>query len=179
MNLYSVVFYLLAILILSATGLAITRKNPVHAVVFLVFSFFGSAMLYFLLGAPFLAALEVIIYAGAIMILFLFVIMMLRVDIAERTRYSLVHWMPAMVLGLLFLGLSALVVFREPGGAAMLKPAMVTPGDFGRFIYERYWLAVEIISLLLLTGLLAAVLVGKGRNEKAVYRLRHGEGEKK
>jgi NADH-quinone oxidoreductase subunit J len=179
MNLYSVVFYLLAILILAATGLAVTRKNPVHAVVFLVFSFLGSAMLYFLLGAPFLAALEVIIYAGAIMILFLFVIMMLRVDVAQTTGYSLAHWMPPIILGLLFLGLSALAVFREPDTAVILKPAMATPGDFGRFIYERYWLAVEIISLLLLTGLLAAVLVGKGQSEKTSHQQgREGGGQK-
>jgi NADH-quinone oxidoreductase subunit J len=165
MNLYRIVFYLLGILILAATGLAVTRRNPVHAVVFLAFSFLGSAMLYFLLGAPFLAALEVIIYAGAIMILFLFVIMMLRVDTAERTAYSLVRWMPSLVVGFLFIGLSALAVFRQPDGAAMLKPAMATPAEFGRFVYEHYWLAVEIISLLLLVGLLAAVLVGRGKVE--------------
>jgi len=168
MSLYAVVFYLLATVILFATCLAVTRKNPVHAVVFLIFSFLGSAMLFFLLGAPFLAALEVIIYAGAIMILFLFVIMMLRVDMADQTRFSLSRWMPSIVIGLLFLSLSALAVFREPGSAAALKPAMVTPRVFGRFVFEHYWLGVEIISVVLLVGLLAAVLVGKGKtdNEK-------------
>jgi NADH-quinone oxidoreductase subunit J len=166
-SLYAVIFYLLAALILAATGLAITRKNPVHAVVFLVFSFLGSAMLFFLLGAPFLAALEVIIYAGAIMILFLFVIMMLRVDVADRIGLSVGRWVPAIVFGGLFLALSALTVFRNSGSAAMLKAAMATPRGFGRYIFERYWLAVEIISVLLLLGLLAAVLVGRGRDEKA------------
>jgi NADH-quinone oxidoreductase subunit J len=167
MNLYAVVFYLLAALILIATGLAVTRKNPVHAVVYLVFSFLGSAMLFFLLGAPFLAALEVIIYAGAIMILFLFVIMMLRVDVAEVAGFSLGRWIPFIVVGLAFLALSALAVFREPGSAALLKPAMATPRGFGRYVFEQYWLAVEILSVLLLLGLLAAVLVGRGRGETA------------
>ena len=75
MSLFAVIFYILAAVILAATAMAVTRRDPVHAVVYLVGSFFGSAMLFFLLGAPFLAALEVIIYAGAIMILFLFIIM--------------------------------------------------------------------------------------------------------
>jgi NADH-quinone oxidoreductase subunit J len=165
MNLRALVFYLLAALILAATGLAVTRKNPVHAVVFLIFSFLGTAMLFFLLGAPFLAALQIIIYAGAIMILFLFVIMMLNVDEAERTGFALFRWMPSIVLGLLFLALSALAVLRESGSAALLKPVVATPRGFGRFVFENYWLAVEIISFLLLRGLLAAVLVGRGKRE--------------
>ena len=80
MTLYSVIFYVLAALILVSTGFAITRRNLVHAVVYLIISFFGSALLFYLLGAPLLAALEVIIYAGAIMVLFLFIIMMLKVE---------------------------------------------------------------------------------------------------
>jgi NADH-quinone oxidoreductase subunit J len=176
MGLYAVVFYLLAALILIATGLAITRRNPVHAVVFLIFSFLGSAMLFFLLGAPFLAALEVIIYAGAILILFLFVIMMLRVDVAEGAGFSLGRWMPFVVVALAFLALSALAVFRESGSAAVLNPAMVTPRGFGRFVFEQYWLAVEILSILLLLGLLAGVLVGRGK--AGIARASEGGGGK-
>ena len=74
MTFYTILFYILAALIIVTTGLAITRRNMVHTIVYLVFSFFGSAMLFYLLGAPLIAALEVIIYAGAIMILFLFII---------------------------------------------------------------------------------------------------------
>jgi NADH-quinone oxidoreductase subunit J len=84
MTLYSITFYILAGLILVSTGLAITRRNLVHAVVYLIISFFGSALLFYLLGAPLLAALEVIIYAGAIMVLFLFIIMMLNVEKLEE-----------------------------------------------------------------------------------------------
>ena len=79
MTLYSILFYLISALIVTATGMAVTRRNMVHAVLYLVLSFFGTAMLFYLLGAPFLAALEIIIYAGAIMILFLFIIMMIKV----------------------------------------------------------------------------------------------------
>jgi len=80
MTIYSIIFYFLALLILVTTALAITRRDMVHAVVYLIFSFFGSAMLFYLFGAPFLAVLEVIIYAGAIMVLFLFIVMMLKVE---------------------------------------------------------------------------------------------------
>ena len=68
MTLYSILFYLISALIVIATSMAVTRRNMVHAVLYLVLSFFGTAMLFYLLGAPFLAALEIIIYAGAIMI---------------------------------------------------------------------------------------------------------------
>ena len=80
MTFHGFLFYVLAAVILVTTGLAITRRNLVHAVVYLVLSFFGSAMLFYLLGAPILAALEVIIYAGAIMILFLFIETFCRED---------------------------------------------------------------------------------------------------
>jgi NADH-quinone oxidoreductase subunit J len=166
LSLLAAIFYLLAALILIATVLAVTRKNPIHAVVFLIFSFLGSAMLFFLLGAPFLAAFEVIIYAGAIMILFLFVIMMLRLDLDEFTAFSLRRWVPSVLIGFIFLTLTALTVFRQSGSAALIRPAMASPRGFGLFVFENYWLAVEIISILLLLGLLAAVLLGRGKREK-------------
>lgn len=166
MSLYSVMFYLLGIFVLASTTLAVTRKNPVHAVVFLIISFLGSAVIYFLLGAPFLAALEVIIYAGAIMILFLFLIMMLRVDRAEKKFPSLPHWLYVAFPGILFIILGAMIMFSDPEGAKVLKPAKASPAGFGRFVFENYWLGVEIVSLLLLIGLLAAVLVGRGKDEE-------------
>jgi NADH-quinone oxidoreductase subunit J len=167
MSLDAVLFYFIAAFILVSTALAVTRRNLVHVVVFLVFSFLGTAMLFYLLGAPFLAALEVIIYAGAIMILFLFVIMMLRMEAAGTAGLSLRRWIPSGVLGLLFLTLSALMVFRESGSARFLRPAMVAPRAFGRFVFEHYWLAVEMVSILLLLGLLAAVQLGSGSGKKA------------
>jgi NADH-quinone oxidoreductase subunit J len=163
MTLYAVIFYPVAALIVAATGLAITRRNPVHAVAYLVISFLGSAMLFYLLGAPFLAALEVIIYAGAIMVLFLFVIMMLRVEEAEKGGFPMRQWGPAIFLGLMFLLLAALLVSNDPESRIALHAAMALPKAFGRFVLSRYWLAIEIISILLLLGLLAAIQVGRRR----------------
>ncbi len=165
MNLYAICFYLSAAIILAATALAITRRHPVHAVVYLILSFLGSAMLFYLLGAPFLAALEIIIYAGAIMVLFLFVIMMLKVEVAEDKGFVLRQWAPALLLGLAFFSVAVLLVFTDPRSRVPLQRAMATPKAFGRFVFERYWFSVEMVSLLLLVGLMAAVHLGKGRGE--------------
>ena len=80
----TILFYILGFTALAATGLCITRRNPVHAVIYLVNAFFALALLFYLLGAPLVAAWEVIIYAGAIMVLFLFIIMMLELAPAEE-----------------------------------------------------------------------------------------------
>jgi NADH-quinone oxidoreductase subunit J len=160
-TLYSVIFYVVAAVIVVATALAVTRRNPIHAVVYLVVSFLGSGVLFFLLGAPFIAAVQVIIYAGAIMVLFLFVVMMFRVEKIEGRGYPFRQWGPALLCGVLFFALLALVAFQDPGAAATLKRAAVSPGEFGRFVFERYWLSIEMISLLLFLGLLAAIHLGR------------------
>ena len=160
-----IIFYLIAALILIATGLAITRRNPVHAVIYLVISFFGSAMLFYLLGAPFLAALEVIIYAGAIMVLFLFVVMMLGVESVRTAGFSLREWVPAVSLGLVFLALAILLVVKDPDSHVTLQSAVAKPRELGRFLFQRYWLSVEIVSLLLLIALVAAIQLGRGKGE--------------
>lgn len=167
MTFYTICFYLLAMVIIAATVLAITRRHPVHAVVYLVLSFLGSAMLYYLLGAPFLAALEVIIYAGAIMVLFLFVIMMLKAEVVLEAQLDWRKWMPAILLSLIYMVLALLLVVADPRSRIPLQPAIASPRVLGRFVFERYWLSVEMISLVLLIGLVAAIQLGrgKGRNQ--------------
>ena len=165
MTFYTICFYLLAMVIVAATVLAITRRHPVHAVVYLVLSFLGSAMLYYLLGAPFLAALEVIIYAGAIMVLFLFVIMMLKAEVVLEAQLDWRKWMPAILLSLIYLVLALLLVAADPRSRIPLQPAMASPRALGRFVFERYWLSVEMISLLLLIGLVAVIQLGRGKGK--------------
>jgi len=161
MTIFAAIFYVLAGVILVSTGLAITRRNLVHAIVYLIISFFGSAMLYYLFGAPLLAALEIIIYAGAIMVLFLFIIMMLRVDPSTLRRPSLRHWLPASVLGLIYVVIAILVVTQDPGSQTMLETALAKPRVFGQFLFQKYWLSVEIVSFLLLIALVGALYLGK------------------
>ena len=113
MSLYAVIFYTLGTVILVSTALAITRRNVMHAVVYLVISFIATALLFYLLGAPLLAALEVIIYAGAIMVLFLFLIMMLEIGKSPKTtRAFLRQWLPALGLGAVSLAVTGEARFR-------------------------------------------------------------------
>jgi NADH-quinone oxidoreductase subunit J len=165
MMIFSILFYILAVLILVSTALAITRRNLVHAVIYLIFSFFGSAMLFYLFGAPLLAALEVIIYAGAIMILFLFIVMMLKVDSSEEPLFPRRQWLPAAAFGLIYLIVGVLMLASDPGYSVPLEAAVATPREFGRYLFERHWLSIEIVSLLLLVVLLGALHVGRSRRE--------------
>jgi NADH-quinone oxidoreductase subunit J len=158
---YAAVFYLLGIVILAATGLAVTRRQPIHAVLYLVVAFLGTAGLFFLLGAPLLAAFVVIIYAGAIMVLVLFVIMLLQRS--PRELGLLPEWGPAVLLGIIFLAVAVATVFKDPGSGSVLQGAVAQPRDFGRFLFDRYWLAVEIVSILFLVALVAILHLGKRR----------------
>jgi len=128
MSIYSIIFYILAAFILVTTGLAISRRNLVHAVVYLIFSFFGSAMLFYLFGAPFLAALEVIIYAGAIMVLFLFIIIMLKVETVNERLFPLSQWLPAAFFGLVYIILWAVLIIMDPNSKINLTTARAEPG---------------------------------------------------
>jgi NADH-quinone oxidoreductase subunit J len=164
MTLYGLLFYLLAAVIVASTGLAITRRNLVHAVVYLVLSFFGSAMLFYLFGAPFLAALEVIIYAGAIMILFLFIIMMLKVDSLEERMLSLRQLLPAGGLAVIYVAAVAMIAIADSGTRVDLKTALARPKAFGQYLLQQHWLSIEMVSLLLLVALIGALHLGRSRS---------------
>jgi len=166
MTIYSLIFYVLAAIILVTTGLAITRRNLVHAVVYLVFSFFGSAMMFYLFGAPLLAVLEVIIYAGAIMILFLFIIMMVKIEAAEERLFTIQQWLPIVLIGAVYLMIGAVIVSSAPGSQVTLEIALAKPKVFGEYLFQRHWLVIEIVSLLLLIALVAALYLGGRKSEK-------------
>ncbi len=161
MTLYAIIFYLLAAMIIVATGLAITRRNLVHAIVYLVFSFFGSAMMFYLFGAPLLAVLEVIIYAGAILILFLFVVMMVKTETFEERLFPIRQWLPVALMGAVYLVVGAVIVSATPGNEVTLKIALARPKAFGEYLFQRHWLAIEIVSLLLLVALVGALYLGR------------------
>ena len=166
MTLYSIIFYVLAAIILITTGIAITRRNLVHVVVYLVFSFFGSAMMFYLLGAPLLAVLEVIIYAGAIMILFLFIIMMVKLETSEERVFPIEQWLPMAMIGILYIIIGAVIVTSAPGTDVMLKIALAEPKAFGEYLFRRHWLSIEIVSLLLLVALVGALHLGRRKSKE-------------
>ncbi len=161
MTLYSVIFYLLAALIIISTGVAITRRNMVHVVVYLIISFFGTAMLFYLFGAPLLAVLQIIIYAGAIMVLFLFIIMMLKVEIPESSVFPLSQWVPAAALCVASGVLGLLILISEPQLGKPLETAIATPDHFGFYLFKWHWLSIELVSILLLVALIGAFHLGK------------------
>ncbi len=162
MTIPGIIFYILAVIILAATLLAVTRRNVMHAIVYLVVSFFAMAPLFYLLGAPLLALLEIIIYAGAIMVLFLFIVMMLKIVATPVTTGRwLRQWLPAMVLSAVSGGVMIFLIWQEPSQQAVLPLAMATPRALGQFLYQRYWFAVEIASMLLFVALVGAYYLGR------------------
>ncbi len=164
MTLHAILFYITSCFIIMATGIAITRKNMVHTVLFLVLSFFGSAMLFYLMGAPLLAALEIIIYAGAIMVLFLFLIMMLKMESGNDNHVPTWQYVASGGMGMIFLIFCFLMVQTAGDQARQpMEAAVVTPASFGKFLYQHHWLSIEVASLLLLIALIGALHLGMGK----------------
>ncbi len=157
-----------AIIAVAATAMVITRTVAVHALLYLIVSLLAIAVVFTTLGAAFAAALEVIIYAGAIMILFVFVIMMLNIDRrdAERENAWLTprSWIgPAILAGLLVAELIyGGLIDRLPGTASIV----IGPKQVGLALFGPYLLAVELASLLLLAGLISAFHLGRDINER-------------
>jgi NADH-quinone oxidoreductase subunit J len=164
MNLYAILFYFLGVIIVALTALAITRRNMMHAIVFLVGSFIATALLFYLLGAPFLAILEVVIYAGAIMVLFLFIVMMLEIKAEDLALWPFLRqWFPALTLaGMAFIVMFVFILLG-PGSNLPLPLVMASPLAFGRFLFQKYWLGVEIASYLLFVALVGALYLGRSQ----------------
>lgn len=163
----TLLFYILAVITLLATFLCLTRKNPVHAVLYLVHALFALALLYFLLGAPLLAGWQVILYAGAIMVLFLFVIMLIDPAIAEKRQPGgWLRWLPVALLSALLLTCGGALIVMDPVATGGIVPFQLTPREFGRALFENYGLAVEIISLMLLFAAVGAFHLGRRYDSK-------------
>jgi NADH-quinone oxidoreductase subunit J len=156
-------FYILAAVIIIATVFTITEKHPVHAIMYLVTSFFALAVVFYLLAAPLIAMFEVIIYAGAVMVLFMFVIMML--DLGEpkgAKRPTFMHCLPALLLaGVTLISLTLLISGRS---VAIPKVAhVVSVKEFAVILFGKYGVAIEIISMQLLFAVVGALYLGRRR----------------
>ena len=157
------VFYISAAVAVIATLLAITRLNAVHALLYLIVSLMAVAVVFFCIGAPFVAALEVIIYAGAIMVLFVFVVMMLNLG-PHATEQERLWLKPAMWAGPSILGLILLaeVLWAVAAGRGPIAgPTAISPKQVGLALFGPYVLAVELASLLLLAALVGAYHLGR------------------
>jgi len=162
-----VLFWIAASVAILATLLTVTGRNPVHALLYLIVSLLAVAFIFFLLGAPFAALLEVIVYAGAIMVLFVFVVMMLNLgDAAEQERRLLAPrlWIgPGILSGLLLVEVLLLMHQGTLAGGGQLHSTgvEVTAKQVGIALYGPYLLAVELASMLLLGALVAAYHLGR------------------
>jgi len=159
----NILFYLSAFVAVIATVLVITRMNAVHALLYLIVSLLSVALIFFTLGAPFAAALEIIIYAGAIMVLFIFVIMMLNLGSATARQEA--QWLrpgiwrgPSLLCGVLALELAYFFMYD---GAQALSSAPIPPKQVGIALFGPYALGVELASMLLLAGLVGAYHLGR------------------
>ncbi len=158
------VFYASAVIAIVATLMAVTRLNAVHALIYLIVSLLAVAVIFYVLGAQFVAALEVIVYAGAIMVVFVFAVMMLGISpqsLEQEGRWFLspVTIIGAAVLAAILLG--ELIFILAGGGTQPSGNQPIVPKQVGISLFGPYLLGVELASLLLLAGLIGAYHLGR------------------
>lgn len=173
------VFYLSGAVAILATIMVITRLNAVHALLYLIVSLLAVAVAFYTLGAPFAAALEVIIYAGAIMVLFIFVIMLLNLGPAataqERQWLKPSMWAgPGFLAFILMMEISYILAFGDAHSAGVQA---VPPKEVGISLFSTYLLGAELAGMLLLAGMVGAFHLGR-RLEKGVPQLERAGTER-
>jgi NADH-quinone oxidoreductase subunit J len=159
--------YFAAVIIFSAV-LTVTRKNPIHSVMFMLLLFFHIAGVFVLLNAEFLAAVQLIVYAGAILILYLFVVMLLNVDRETQAARANRFWPWLVGFGFVIAGEIALLVLRGTFPAdrgQAVKAAGAGVKELGIELYTKYLVPFEIASVILLVGLVGAVMLAKKKIE--------------
>lgn len=168
----NIAFYIAAVVAIVATFMVITRHNSIHALLYLIVSLLSVAVIFYVIGAPFVAALEVIIYAGAIMVLFIFVMMMLNLGSKAVEQES--QWMkpgiwtgPSVLTAILiveFLIVLLHIDFQRPENFRV-----VTPKEVGISLFSQYILGVELAGMLLMGGVIGAYHLGK-KKKKILHR---------
>jgi len=177
MILQAIAFYVFSFFLIAAAFMVIAARNPVHSVLFLILAFFNAAALFLLLGAEFLAMILLIVYVGAVAVLFLFVVMMLDVDFAELKRGAQQYLLPGLAVGgLLALELIFVVALRwnfaphaAQGVAAAMPAGVSNTVALGRILYTDYVYYFEVAGLVLLVAMIGAI----------VLTLRHRPGVKR
>ena len=172
MTFTTILFYVLAIVLVIAAFRVITAKSPVTAVLHLILAFANAAMIWMLLGAEFLALLLVLVYVGAVMVLFLFVVMMLDVKM-EVLRAGLKTYLPVgLVVGLVMVLEMSFVLatsWSDVGPAADMGDDYNNARTLGEVMYTQYAFAVEVGAVLLLVGMIAAISLTLRRRSDVKY----------
>ena len=180
-NITTILFYLFATVLVVAAFRVITARNSVHAVMYLVLTFFQAAAIWLLLKAEFLAVVLVLVYVGAVMVLFLFVLMMLNFDVHATRRGFWKHFpLAALVGGLFSLELGAVLMLNYGGitqplpmrGAdgAVLAAGASNTHELGKLLYTQYLLPVEIAAVLLLVAIIAAITLTLRNRKDSKYQ---------
>ena len=171
----TIAFYVFAAILIASAAMVVSARNPVHSVLFLILAFFNAAALFLLAGAEFLAMILVIVYVGAVAVLFLFVVMMLDID-QEKMREGFVKFLPiglfvavimlVEMLGLIGVrGMQAHLMGADPAVAAGVS----NTAWLGRALYSTFLLPFEIAALILTVGIVAAVALTLRERRDARY----------
>lgn len=168
-----VIFLAASLLALFASIMMVTRRNPIHAALWLIVAFFSIAILYLTLNAQFIAVAQVIVYAGAIMMLIIFVIMLIQLETDEsggKGRISGAKIIGSFITVILFLEIAAAFLSFQGGPVKVGPPAagvepLGTVASVGTFLYGKYLFPFEIASILLLIGIVGAVVLAKRRKD--------------
>jgi NADH-quinone oxidoreductase subunit J len=164
-------FYIAGFIAVLATIMVISSYNVVHALLYLVISFLSVAVVFFVLGAPFVAALEVIVYAGAIVVLVIFVIMMLSLkkESTEQEKQWLTPkiWVGPAILAVVLMGELLYIILSTP--TVPLNEHMVDSKAVGLSLYRTYVIGVELCGILLMAGIVGAYHLGR-QKKKIVHR---------
>ena len=159
----AIAFYFFAAMLLLSAVAVIAARNPVHSVLFLILAFFNAAGLFVLLGAEFLAMILIVVYVGAVAVLFLFVVMMLDIDFAELKKGAMQYLPFGMVVGLVLVAELVMI-----GGAWVLKPGaraqplpagMQNTRALGHILYTDYVYYFQIAGLVLLVAMIGAIVL--------------------
>lgn len=175
MGFEKILFYVFASIAVIAAGMVVTRRNPVHAVLYLVLAFVASAGLWILLEAEFLAIALVLVYVGAVMVLFLFVVMMLDIDVAAM-RAQFIRYLPlGLLIAVVMLVEIFLVVGPDTFGLEQFAKPQARPADYsntselGMVLYTVYMYPFEIAAVILLVAIVAAIRLTLRRRPDTKY----------
>lgn len=189
MTVLQIIFYVFAVMAVGSALMVAATKNPVHSILFLVLTFFATAGIWLLLNAEFLALILVLVYVGAVMTLFLFVVMMLSIHIINKQE-GFVRYLPfAIIMVALVSGLTILVVNPERFGLLNIPAPAAKAADYsnvtalGNVLYTNYAYPFEVAAILLLTAIVAAIALThrrfndgrKGQNAQAQIAVKRAD----
>ncbi len=163
-------FIILSVLTLVSAIMVITRRNAVHSVIWLIVTLFAVGGIYLMQHAEFLFAVQVILYVGGIMVLFLFVVMLVNIDVALKQARFARQWQVALATAIILIAQLGYALYNHGHGLNLpARPLVAAPGGntqaVGMALYQNYMLPVEIASLLLLVAMVGAVIMAKRKLE--------------